>query len=89
MRDDNTHDYEDVGFNRFFRRSLGSADGAVSLRSLPANRRNINFDNQQVGGAMGDSFRAGTIVLDGKKGRISIFDETMTTEGVRLGDVDE
>lgn len=85
----NTHDYQDAGFNRFYRRSLGSSADSASLNSLPpSNNRGINFDNSQISGAMGDNVRVGTIVLNGKIGRISVFEDgTLTTETVRLGDV--
>ena len=83
------HDYESAGFNGFFRRSLGSDPNATTLRRMSGtNKRQLNFDNQQLSGAMGDNLRLGTIRLDGKTGRVSVFDE-QGNEVVRLGDMDD
>ena len=82
------HDYESAGFNRFFRRTLSSDVFTTSLRTVP--RRNnsgqLNFDNQQISGALGDALSLGRIRLDGKTGRISVFDER-TNEVMRLGEL--
>lgn len=79
--------YTGVGFNRFFRRSISSNQNATTLsNSQPVNNGNnqINFDSQQVSGALGDIFRIGKINLDGKEARISLFDER-NNEIMRLG----
>lgn len=82
------HDYESAGFNGFFRRSIGSNPAATTLRSLNGRgaSRQLNFDDQQVSGSLGDKLKIGTIVQDGKSGAISIFDE-QGNEVVRLGEV--
>lgn len=83
------HDYETAGFNGFFRRTIGSNPNATTLRAMSGNnQRQLNFDNQQLSGAMGDNLRLGTIRLDGKTGRISVFDE-QGNEVIRIGDMND
>lgn len=86
----NQHDYESAGFNGFFRRSIGSNPTATTLRALNgrSQKRELNFDEQQVSGSLGDTLRIGVIYLDGKTGRFQIIPQT-GEEVVRLGDVDE
>lgn len=90
MKDEqgNKHDYESAGFNRFFRRTLSSDVFTTSLRTVPrrSNSNQLNFDTQQISGAMGDALSLGRIRLDGKTGRISVFDER-TNEVMRLGNL--
>ena len=89
MRDDRNkpYTYKDAGFNRFFRRSIGSNSDTVNLRSIPSGGgRQLNFDDMQVSGSLGDTLRIGRIPLDGKLGRISILDER-DNEVLRLGDL--
>lgn len=84
---DQKHTYREVGFNRFFRRSLTSNPDATNLKSLGGGgSRQLNFDNQQVSGSLGDILRIGRILLDGKLGRQSIMDERQN-EVLRLGDL--
>lgn len=86
--EDNT--YTGAGFNRFFKRSLGSDPSTTSLRTLPSmgNTRQLNFDDKQISGALGDIMRLGRMSLDGKIGRLSVFDER-GNEVLRLGNLDE
>lgn len=85
----NVHDYESAGFNGFFRRSIGSNPTATTLRALNTrDNRQLNFDDQQVSGSLGDTLRIGVIYLDGKTGRFQIVPQT-GEEVVRLGDVGE
>lgn len=86
-QDNQKHTYREVGFNRFFRRSITSNPNAINLRSLGGgNTRQLNFDNAQVSGSLGDVLRIGRILLDGKLGRESIHDER-NNETLRLGDL--
>lgn len=82
------HTYRSVGFNRFFRRSLNSNPDAVNLKSISGGgtSRQLNFDDAQVSGSLGDILRIGRINLDGKLGRQSIMDER-NNEVLRLGDL--
>lgn len=83
-----SHDYESAGFNGFFRRTIAGNGGATTLRTMSNSTlsKQLNFDNQQISGALGDILRLGGINLDGKLGRISIFDER-GNEVMRLGDL--
>lgn len=81
------HTYRDVGFNRFFKRSINSNPDAVNLNSVGGGgNKQIAFDDVQVSGSLGDILRIGRITLDGKLGRESIFDER-NNEVLRLGDL--
>lgn len=81
------HTYRSVGFNRFFRRSLRSNPDATTLRSVSGSgSRQLNFDDMQVSGSLGDTLRIGRILLDGKLGRQSINDER-NNEVLRLGEL--
>lgn len=81
------HTYREVGFNRFFRRSINSNPNAVNLNSVGGGAtRQLKFDDMQVSGALGDILRIGRISLDGKLGRESIYDER-NNEVLRLGDI--
>ena len=83
------HDYESAGFNGFFRRSIGSNPTATTLRALNGRTtRQLNFDDQQVSGSLGDTLRVGVIYLEGKTGRFKIVDD-QSNEVVRLGDVND
>lgn len=85
--DNNKYTYREVGFNRFFRRSLGSNPNAENLKgTATGSSRQLNFDNAQVSGALGDILRIGRITLDGKLGRESIHDER-NNEVLRLGEL--
>ncbi len=81
------HTYTEVGINSFFRRSQMRNPDATNLKSLGGGGgRQLNFDNQQVSGSLGDILRIGRILLDGKLGRQSIMDERQN-EVLRLGDL--
>ena len=83
------HDYESAGFNGFFRRSIGSNPTATTLRALNSRAsRQLNFDDQQVSGSLGDTLRIGVMYLEGKTGRFKIVDDQIA-EVVRLGDVND
>ncbi len=71
------HDYESAGFNGFFRRSIGSVAGAQTLRSISNTGRStaLNFDDQQISGALGDNLKIGSIRLNGKTGQFDIVDD--------------
>lgn len=87
MKDDNKHTYREAGFNRFFKRSISSNPDAVNLKSVGGSgSRQLNFDDMQVSGSLGDTLRVGRIHLDGKLGRESIFDER-NNEVLRLGEL--
>jgi len=87
MNKDSGYTYRDAGFNRFFRRSIGSNPDAVNLKSVMRGAsQQLNFDNAQISGSLGDVLKVGRITIDGKQGRQSIFDER-SNEILRLGDL--
>ena len=86
--------YKDAGFSAFLRRSIDSpAMPAATLQQYARNvqqmPRAINFDQTPTSGQMSEVTKVGkSIILDGKKGRISIVDD-QANENVRLGNLDE
>ena len=90
-----TYTYRDAGFSSFFTRSIGGMNQQSNLSAMAAsisqNFRDINFDQQQITGTMGDTLTIGSsrssIVLDGNRTRISIFDKQ--DEVVAIGDLTE
>lgn len=80
---DNTrYSYSDAGYNAFMSRSL-SSNSAMTLRSISNSspRREINFDQMQTSGNLGDKIQVGGIILDGTNRRLVIVDEL----GVEVG----
>lgn len=87
QEDYGVYDFSTAGFDSFLDRSIDS-NGGYTLDSQPiARSREMNFDQGKVSGSMGDSLRIGRIALDGRNGRISIFDENNTDENTRIGDL--
>jgi len=87
MNKDSSYTYRDAGFNRFFRRSISSNPDAVNLKSVMRGAsQQLNFDNTQISGSLGEVLKVGRITIDGKQGRQSIFDER-SNEILRLGDL--
>ena len=84
------YSYQEAGFNRFFRRTLGSNAQAVSLRSSSSatSSNQLNFDELQVSGSLGDTLKIGLITLNGKLGRQSVYDE-LGNEVLRLGKLED
>lgn len=82
------YSYSDAGFNGFFRRTLSSNPNTNVLGDTrrPSNNQ-LNFDDLQTSGALGDKLKVGNIVIDGKTGRISVLDE-VGTEVIRIGNID-
>lgn len=81
-KNDQRYTYTEAGFNAFLNRSLSSRQGN-GLRSLSASvpRKEINFDQMQTSGNLGDKIQVGGIQLDGTNRRIVIIDEL----GVEVG----
>lgn len=64
------YDYTQAGFNDFLTRPL------VSLISAPqqSQSRQVNFEQSQITGALGDILTIGNIQLDGVSGQITVSD---------------
>lgn len=87
MQPNNRYTYEQAGFNGFLNRSLKANPLATNVShgmSTPGNT--MNFDLQQVAGALGDILPIGKIKLDGQVGRIAI-ENKYGDEGLWLGDL--
>lgn len=65
------YDYTVAGLDGFLSRSIDSV-GLGGFRS-PTNQ--IRFDSAQISGALGDAFRLRNILLEGKAGKITYFDD--------------
>ena len=82
--------YEDAGFNGFMRRSIASNPTSLTLADIGgrSNSQEINFDDIQTSGAIGDKFKVGKgVVLHGDIGRISTHNVNTGDETTRLGDL--
>lgn len=82
--------YEDAGYNRFFRRTLNSNVSERSLKNVGAarmyNSQDINFDGSQTSGSVGDMFRVKNVTIDGNIG-LKIHDPE-GNEVVRVGNME-
>jgi hypothetical protein len=68
--------YLDLGFSNFFERPMAQD----SLSSIPAptggssSGGQLNFDQVQTTGSLGDRIQVGNIIIDGTMGRITVSD---------------
>lgn len=89
MQSNEIYDYTAAGFDGFLNRSIDSGfsqNAQHTLSFLPSinTGQQLNYDQMQVTGALGDHLRIGNVDIDGGSGRISIFDNE-GNEIVRLG----
>ena len=63
------YNYESSGFSPFLTRPLGSERG---IRN--ASIRQVNFDQNQITGSLGDSLQIGNILINGAEGNITVSD---------------
>lgn len=79
--------YENAGFNGFLNRSISANPFAQTVsQGMSTSSNTMNFDLQQVAGALGDILGIGKIKLDGQIGRISIENKN-GDEGTWIGDL--
>ena len=75
---DNTeYNYEAAGFNRYMSRNMTSDWSAA-----PTQSRNLNFDQQQISGALGSILTVGNITIDGIQGALKFYDEDGNLIGI-------
>lgn len=63
--------YTNAGFNRFLRRTIASDPNSATLTQMKRSTvgaNNLNFDQMQVSGNMGDVFEVGSMLFDGSTG---------------------
>lgn len=76
MQRDEPINYLTAGFTSFFRRSIADqGNGPTSLRAASSESPDLNFDNMNVSGSLGDTINVGLVQIDGKTGRIQIVTE--------------
>lgn len=63
------YNYESAGFDAYLSRSIDNVG-----QSAPQAMQ-VNFDQNQISGSLGDTLRIGSIFLDGKAGSIVIYDD--------------
>ncbi len=72
------YNYSNAGFDGFLNRSIDTNPSVIhtDLNSIPAisTGQQVNYDQMQVTGSLGDHLRVGLIDLAGGEGRISISD---------------
>lgn len=64
--DSKSYSYADAGFDQYLSRSI---DGPQTTALQ------VNFDQNQISGSLGDTLRVGNIFVDGKNGAIVIYDD--------------
>jgi len=64
---DNEYSYEDSGLDKFLSRSVDK------LTTVPSSQ--IRFDSAQISGAIGDAFRMRNILMEGRVGKQTYFDD--------------
>lgn len=73
MASNRKYTYSDAGFNGFLRRSIGSKANSNTLAQMKRDSNSmtqLNFDNVQVSGNLGDTFEVGKVLIDGVNSRI-------------------
>lgn len=81
----NDYTYENAGYDSFLSRSVDD-NPQVNLDSQGPTSTAFRYDSGQSSGSVGDKISIGSVVIDGTKGRISIYDGGV--EIVRLGSLD-
>lgn len=70
MNKDEDYNYENAGFSGYLTRSLVDASGTA--QSFQA--RQLNFEQSQISGALGDTLKIGRIFINGAEGNIIVND---------------
>jgi len=72
----NLPNYEDLGFNKFLERQIGSQENGSQQAMMSSGSTEINFDNAQMSGSLGDMIQVGgnNIIIDGANRRIVVND---------------
>jgi hypothetical protein len=78
----NLPNYEDLGYNQWMERSIGTTTSAAS-----SPMSELNFDQVQMSGSLGDKIQIGgeNILIDGTNKRIIITDGK--TERIVIGEL--
>ena len=82
--------YAEAGFNGFLRRTLSSRQTTGTLRDMSRTTTppsQLNFDNMQVSGSLGDTVEIGRILLNGADGQIDLRADASDDVVVRLGEL--
>ena len=90
QRDNKPYTYVEAGFNGFLRRSIGSKATTGTLREMSrttAPPTQLNFDNMQVSGSLGDTLEIGRILLNGADGQIDLRADATDDVVVRIGEL--
>lgn len=81
-QDEQSYTYEEAGYDPFLTRSI---DGGSSVSSEgEGSSRQLNLEQSQISGQLGDSITVGNISINGNEERISVFDGD-GNEVVRIG----
>lgn len=67
-------DYTDSGIDAFLTRSVDNTP-QVNLESQGPSSRSVAYDRTQLTGYVGDTFKVGNIIFDGKASTITINDD--------------
>lgn len=70
---DDNYDYSSSGLDKFFSRSIDNLN-QVNLDSQGPISNSMPFDRGQTSGQVGDIFKVGNIIFDGKNSTVTIND---------------
>lgn len=90
QRDSKPYTYLEAGFNGFLRRSINTRATAGTLRDMSRTSTpptQLNFDNMQVSGSLGDTLEIGRILLNGADGQIDLRADATDDVVVRIGEL--
>lgn len=74
------YDYGSAGFDAFLNRSIdissseNSPYATLSLIPPLSTGQQVNYDQMQVNGSLGDSLKVGRVQIDGSNGQITVSD---------------
>lgn len=82
------YDYTTAGFDPFLTRSIDGFN-TPNLDALGATTSSseVNYDQSQVTGSLGNAIQVGNIRIDGVTGRITIYDQN-GNEAIWIGNID-
>ncbi len=71
-------DYSKVGFDAFLSRSIDNeytpSGATLNFLPVPSAGQQLNYDQMQVGGSLGDRLKLGRVQINGTDGQITVSD---------------
>jgi hypothetical protein len=73
--------YEKLGFNQYLEKPFSVNAGQAQVGGF----NNLNFDQVQTSGSLGDKIQIGSVLIDGQNGRIIVNDGN--TDRIIIGEL--